>query len=544
MANDSKRLIEEPRMTTEKHDIFVGEESAPFYTSVPLLRHVHGKVLLKVLSLARPTHAYKLSKRLGYCFVPQLLRSHIWGESAVQLKNHPTSYLSGLRGLAAVKVFTFHFLNTFSDAGFVAWGEDEQHKYFLELPIIRYLFASATAHIFFGVAGYMTTLRFFQICGAGTDQVAQAKVLRFTAGSLFRRALRLYLPTSIITLITIHYIYFGLYEHNRAYLNQHDKYFPGPGREILSAQFPTYSEQMLNWSQEMIKLTNLFQLGVEPTLDPHLWSILAEMQGSLLLFLILVATATCRRHVRWIAMWLMTIVLILWGHDEAWVYTSGGIVALIDLYLTETEQNSKVTLTPVGGIEEKPNSSWPARVSAIPPWLKRFLRLVLFLVTFYLLSYPISGYGFYGWDGHAPGYVWLNKYIPQSVHKKERFWQNIATALLLLLIVRSDQSTSVWRRLLNSKLLQYLGKISFAMYLLHGPFLHFIGYMIPHYIWWSLGVESEYLTDLPWSIVIVVGWAANLLLLMGAADVWTREVEGRCVKFVKKLEEHAFATTM
>jgi peptidoglycan/LPS O-acetylase OafA/YrhL len=124
--------------------------------------------------------------------------------------------------------------------------------------------------------------------------------------------------------------------------------------------------------------------------------------------------------------------------------------------------------------------------------------------------------------------------------RKDKFYPNIGTALLLLLLARSDPHSSKWRRILNTRVAQYLGKISFALYLVHGPILHAFGYMLPQRIWWMMGIQGIEATDAVWSAVVFVGWAFSLAVSLCVADVWTREVEGRCVKAVKRLEDICF----
>lgn len=520
---------------------------------IRLLRDTSARLLSKSAAMARPSHVYRLSKRFAYCFVPQIFRSRFWNDEAPIPKHFPTSYLNGLRGITAIKVFTFHYTMAFSNSGFQPWGTDTRHMYILELPIIRYFYSGFTAHVFFGIAGYLTTLRLFKLIDKH-DQASQAKVLVNISGALFRRAMRLYLPTLIITMITAHYIYFGYYETNRPYLLDHAQLFPGDWNEPKPEQFATYYEQMCFWATEMFDLTNIFAPGaVYPSHDQHLWSILAEMKGSLFLYMILIATAQCRVYVRLAVMCLMTYMYFLWNHWEIWVYILGAIVAQIDLLLTEREDR-KNQLLPSGVPDRFPPS--PPRSPAPDemkrqdqyPWTQYFrpstimpttgrawLRILGFLVAFYFLSYPIHGSRDY-----APGYVWLNQIIPEWMDRKDKFYPNIGTAMLLLLLARSDPHTSKWRWILNTNVAQYLGKISFALYLVHGPILHAFGYMLPQRIWWMMGIQGVDATDAVWSAVVFVGWAFSLAVSLCVADVWTREVESRCVKAVKKLEDICF----
>ncbi len=70
--------------------------------------------------------------------------------------------------------------------------------------------------------------------------------------------------------------------------------------------------------------------------------------------------------------------------------------------------------------------------------------------------------------------------------------------------------------------------------------MHSIGYMLPHRVCWKLGTELVEMHDFPWALTIMFGWVITLTIALWAADIWTREVESRCVKFVKDLEKVCF----
>jgi peptidoglycan/LPS O-acetylase OafA/YrhL len=516
-----------------------------------------------LLHSIRPAQLTRLAKRFGFAISPTLLRSWLWGEQPAQSKRFPTSYLNGLRGVTAVKVFTFHYTFVFSDFGFQPWGVNERHMYFLELPIIRYFYSGFTSHVFFGIAGYLTSLRLFQLLEKN-DATNHSKVLLNVSGSLFRRALRLYLPLMIITLITTTYIYFGFYEFNRPLILDHVKLFPGDWYEPKPVMAATYSAQIRHWCHEMFDITNIVtENTVYPYHDQHLWSILSEMRASLHLYGILIAVAQCKPHVRIIVMFFLTFMYFIWNHWEIWVYILGGIVAQIDVILTNRDKSERESLelkdlAPIpnghapgpNGHAGEPSPPPPPQISkpthefpSLPkrlagkytPSLRSIIRLLCFLAAFYLLSYPIDGARDY-----APGYITLNKLIPEWMQRKDKFYPNIGTALLLLLLCRSNPTTSKWRRFLDSEIPQYLGKISFALYLVHGPIMHAVGYMVPHKVAWAQGKELIKLGDWEWAATIGVGWVFTLTVALWAADVWTREVEKRCVKLVKDLEGVCF----
>ena len=451
-----------------------------------------------------------------------------------------------------MKVFVFHYLHFFSDSTFVPWGRDDQHRKFLQLPIIQFLYSGTTAQVFFIVAGYLMTLQLAKLFD-NHDMPSRSKAFLSISSALFRRWFRLYLPTFVITLITAHYIYFGLYERNRNFYNQRDKYFPGPWTEPMPAQYSSYMGQMRNWARDMWGLCHVWARSYRPQHDIHLWSILVEMQGSLVLYLILMATAQCRKYVRLFFMFLMTALSLFWDHGETWMYGCGGVVALIDLCLTERENEKSLSL-PAAASPLPPS---PAAVAEGAGLKSRFsfilwshfgtpvatawtcFRLFLYLCAFWTISYPMWAYGIWGWDG-AQGYVTLNRFIPQNMQQKERFWPCMGTSLFLLLLTRANPDTSVWRQILNSEWAQYLGKVSFGFYLIQGPVLHAVVYLVPHWVWWSFGVEGVETNDFLWTIGIMVGFCTGTVLCLWMADVWQREVEARTVTVAQKIEKWCF----
>jgi peptidoglycan/LPS O-acetylase OafA/YrhL len=374
-------------------------------------------------------------------------------------------------------------------------------------------------------------------------------VLAMVSASLFRRAFRLYLPVLIITLMTTTYIYFGYYEYNRPFLMNHERYFPGDWNEEKPPRFPTYYAQLQFWSREMFDLTNLiWERTVYPWHDQHLWSILSEMRASLHLYVCLLMLAQCTRPIRLVFFALIAVLYFWWDHWEIWVYIGGAMVAQIDIILIEAEQK-EATRLPSSSVEDFElnciPSTWrsvcqsstlrlPCRFSIRNT--RPYMRYLGFFIAFYFLSYPINGPHEY-----APGYMTLNRLIPEWMVRKDKFYSNIGTILLLFLLVRSPEH-SKWRRFLNSKIPQYMGSIGFSFYLIHGPMMHAFGYMVPQYFWRTVvGSEGPNdVTNLEWIAAILCGWVLTLVASLWAADIWAREVEGRCGQVTKVLETYCF----
>lgn len=493
----------------------------------------------------RPAQILRQLRRLGYALTPQLGRTLLWDEGSIPAKLYPTSYLTGLRGLAAVKVVTFHYLMAFSDFGFQPWGVDDRHTHILELPIIRLLFAGFTAHLFFGISGYLIALRMLQAVDR-RHAGPQPDIFRAISSDLFRKSFRLYLPVFIMTFCTAVYIYLGFYETYRPLLLDHEKLFPGDWYEPKPRQHSMF-KQVAVWMHEMFDLTNVVtENTVYPFHDQHLWAILAEMRGTLHVYGVVVTISQCRPLVRLVAMLIVSVMYFYWNHWEVWVFILGAMVAQLDLMLNAQQSPPAQHQHDTNGFDPAP-PAYSYVSQPVHEWTKygvstakdrrfqRAMRYVGFVVALYFLSYPVDGARDY-----APGYLWLNNLIPRFMVRKDKFYPNIGTGILLLLLAQSDPNTSRWRRLLTSSFPLYLGKISFALFLVHGPVMHSIGYMLPHKMAWTFGTELQALGDGGWTVTVGFGWIVTVLLSLWAADVWYREVEGRCVGLMKRLESVCF----
>ena len=495
------------------------------------------------------TNILSIYSKFLYAFVPQLLRSWIWKDHVSQSKHFATAYFNGLRGICAIKVYTFHYMYAHSRATSRPWGSGPRYHHFLQLPIIRWLFAGSTSHIFFGIGGYLMSVRLLQLMAKG-DQSSHAKIFQTISTSLFRRIFRLYLPLAAMTLLTSILIYLGMFEYTRTYTMspKRRRYFAGGGAERIAPRMPTLAAQLTHWTHDLYQLTNIWTARpFYSTLDPHLWSLPYELRASLHLYICLLIVGSCRKQVRLGLLLLFAVIYFYWNRWELWSFLLGAVVAQIDTMLPPVEPQLDGSTLPSGetGLTKTsvnatsfvflPFSSI-FRAARSRSGLRRLLfssgisQIPLFLLAFYFLTYPLCCYS------AAPGYVLLNRLIPSWMDRKDKFYSNIGTTLLIFLLCRSDPSTSKSHKLLNSAIPQYLGRISFSIYMCHGPVLNIIGFLLPNHIWWMLGIDDIPASMITWSLGIVLGWAFGLMLVLWAADVWSREVEGRCIKTVKYME--------
>lgn len=196
------------------------------------------------------------------------------------LKLRPTSWLDGLRGVAALGVFIFHAMGCW-DSLVPAWHSDEHQNSVLQMPILRTFVDSggAAVSVFFVLSGYVLTQKSLHWMREGSvDQVYPA-----VASSMFRRGFRLYLPPILLTFCEMLATRIGI--------------FPPLNFDFV----PEISlfAQLMNWIADTDKFVNplhnfqkAFQgFVVHGTYDVVIWTIPIEFYGSFVCYTLLLMLA-------------------------------------------------------------------------------------------------------------------------------------------------------------------------------------------------------------------------------------------------------------
>jgi peptidoglycan/LPS O-acetylase OafA/YrhL len=468
-------------------------------------------------------------RQFGYALAPTLIRSRIFGERSSSPKLHATSWVDGLRGLGCVVVFNTHFLFAFNDLPVKSWGADSKHKSIAELPFIRWMYSSGLGiMIFFLVAGFVCSMKPLRLM-RNNDSVSRDKLLQTLSLSTFKRFFRLYLPVLTSTLMIAILAYLGVYETTRPYIGN-KKYFPGVSREPQIKRYPTLAGQFRFWLQEINTMMSIWEFKpFYPSHDHHLWSIREQYRGSMYLYVGLLALARTRESARLVFFVILDCYLLWWGRWEIALFFLGALIAQIEI-IRQGDQ------PPAGIVPEK---SKEAKDVLPPPstqadgrfeWrqlklLGNLLWLLGFILALYLMSAPRFAYK------TAPGYTFLTTSIPKWYLHKETLLPSIGATLLMYCLTLCSPS-SVCYKVLTTNFVLYLGKISFSLYLVHGPILHIIGYMFPHMIWHFTGSSTTAL----YAFGLLAGWAINLAIVLWAADIFTREVDKRIVRLISWIE--------
>lgn len=365
-----------------------------------------------------------------------------------------TAYLDGIRGFAAFLVYWQHhqgwahvggISNSIFENGF---GFNDRY-YFAALPGIRLMFVGGhfAVPIFFVLSGYVLSVKPLSY----SDD--SSKLAENLSSSLFRRWIRLHLPvigTTFLYMTSWHL--FGLWtsypEHK-----------------------PTYVEELSNWFADFWRFSFMFRHDDKPwpIYNVHLWSIPVEFKGSIVIYTTVMAIARLRRNIRLVVM--VGLIFYFLYIVDAWycaMFLSGMLLAELDQLSRQNNLpeffNWRDTLTRNG----------------------TSLSYVLLLFSLYLGGVPS-----YGQDvdkfRSTPGWYYLSFLKPRITRDAKWFYQFWA-ATFFVACVRHIQ----WLRgFFEIRFNQYLGHVSFGLYLVHGPVLWIFG----DRVYAAVGFQRESMND-------------------------------------------------
>ncbi|KXJ85733.1 acyltransferase 3, partial [Microdochium bolleyi] len=278
-------------------------------------------------------------------------------------------------------------------------------------------------------------------------------------------------------------------------------------------------------------------LAVHPSYDPHTYTMPMELRGSLVMYIFLLATA----HLA--AGWRLGVAVVLAVHAlrigrwEVATFLGGMVLSEVDvrwggLPVEGTHARRKSTDRAVIPQHHLRPPSTPRTTTSTTIRRGTALRYIGLVASLYLLSYP---------DTHAestPGFRTLAAYCPRyypSPLEKWRFYHALGALLFLPCCLRTRLLA---RTVLESRPAQYLGRISFAFYLVHGPVLHGPGFWIMPRLFDAFGGGSGGGSSSGEVSVagLVFGWVLLGLTSLVLADVWYWRVDVWSVGVGRRVE--------
>lgn len=425
-----------------------------------------------------------------------------------------TGYLDGLRGFAAFLVYWGHHhlwaRESLEPEKIFENGFGYDHQYYLAcFPGLRIFFSGGhySVTVFFIISGYVLSAKPLALIQAG-DHIKLGDNL---SSALFRRWLRLHLPvicTTFLYMTSFHL--FGI------------RGWPDPQ--------PSYPEELWKWYTEFKSFTFVFRRGGEEwfSYNLHTWSIPIEFRGSICIYTVLLAFSRCTQKARLVGEGVL-IYYFMYIVD-GWfcsAFMAGMLLCDLDLLLATDK----------------------LRVSTkIKPYTSVIFHFLL-LISIYLGGVP-SEKADVQILRETPGWYYLSFLKPQAVWDYKHFFLFWAATILVAAIPRIQWLKKFFELRFN----QYLGKISFAFYLVHGPVLWTLGTRLYAATGWAR--ESSAITTTGWinSFALpkagpvgfdLAFWVPQLILLpvtLWVAEIVTKLFDEPSVKLSQWLYQQAMGS--
>ena len=407
-----------------------------------------------------------------------------------------TAYLDGLRGFAALLVYWHHHQLWVHDATGQnpifenAFGHKNNY-YFACFHGVRTFFTGGhyAVSMFFIISGYVLAVKPMSLIHAG-DQVKLSENL---ASAFFRRWLRLYIPlvcTTFVYMTSWHA--FGIWA-------------------AAAEPEPTWLAEVWKWYSEFKNFSFVFRQGGEPwfTYNFHLWSIPVEFKGSIVIYTSLMAFSRCSRNAR---LWCQAGLIFYFMYiADGWycaLFVAGMLLCDLDLLADRDKLPSFFS------------------------YFESFKELIffnLFTIGVYLGGVPSQTLDV-STLLESPGWRWLAKLKPQAVFDYKWFFLFWAAVFTVSAVPRLP-----WlKRFFETRFCQYLGRICFGLYLVHGPVLWTFGDRVYAAIGWSnetrAAVIPLWYNKLPLSKMGPMGLEPSFLLMhiiLLPVTLWTAEIVTR-----------------
>ncbi|KAM0288010.1 hypothetical protein ACHAQH_000078 [Verticillium albo-atrum] len=435
------------------------------------------------------------------------------------LRIHATSYLDGLRGLASLVVAICHYTEDNHEYFIPAWGLNEKPSAALQLPFIRIVYSGRPmVHIFFIISGIV--LSYKPVRAIHTHDVERCHSI--LASSAFRRPIRLFGPCIVSTFMILALSYVG----------------------YLYDPLPTLSEQFADWGNALfhgITWPWSWDLDLAPAYDIHLWTIPIEFIHSMLLFMVMLLLSPMCRMIRLSGLLFIMLYCLACGRWAAFEFLGGYLIT--ELHILQAAQQPILSKTPEFVLRKR---------TSVSSYLKKIFYAALLVAWWFIAGWPNEN------AVRTPGIMFLVDRTPEPFASldvdglgHQKFWFCLSAMGLTWTV----SQVGVFQRVLEGAFAQHLGRMSYALYIVHGPILNVIqrGVMgrvgaaahgvpemdgfVPEVV--ASGIKGLTGTNTPTQQTLA--WILGLLVMgpvvAWAADVFWRMVDLPIIGAARRIEE-------
>ncbi|KAI8955634.1 hypothetical protein F4801DRAFT_274018 [Xylaria longipes] len=406
-------------------------------------------IILRLRYLLPLPRSFRLTPRL-----PKAIRSFLSGSHAPRpRKLHSTSYLDGLRGLAALVVCVCHYTEA-NHPGLTPWygvssdPAPAREPSWIQLPFVRVMFSGRPmVHVFFVISGFALSVKALTAVRA-RDFTRCHSIL---ASAVLRRPVRLCGPPIVLMLFIFLFLRAGW----------------------LWGLLPTLRQQLDDWVAAVcfhVIWPRSWDAHLYPPYNVSLWTIPLELYHSMLLFLMILALSRMRPAAR-AAFALASVVYCL--HCAKWAaaeFVGGMLLAEAHLVREERENRESLPLvnSPLYPSNSQGNELEPSRRkkrSSTINAMETILHSTILTAALFIAGWPNMD------PSRTPGIRHLVDFVsgasnPRDPQGPQKFWFAIAA---MGAVWSCGRLAFVRKMILESRFAQDAGRISFAVYIVHGP---------------------------------------------------------------------------
>lgn len=398
---------------------------------------------------------------------------------------------------------------------YVMWPAPSQNEVpvLLERPYIRVFFQGRIGvAIFSFVTGYVCCLKPIKLFHAG----AQDKAFAAISKSAVRRVPRLVLPVAIVLVLSCLAAQLGAF--------QVAKNSDGWGLDVTS---PAYQSDWLVALRDLIRDEVRVWTHGNSVYGAELWTMLPILKGAFWVYCYLLATAHVQQRYR------MIIALVLTMYRYCANDPFFGMQFFFGAFMADL-QNLNVDESPA------PVVAFLTPSKTHMKWLRMFGSAMFLVAGFFVASLPDDHFDYQPWSQN------LYKFMAAILPRQPDF-PRFSSGIGLMLIVMGLHFSDTARTVLASKPFIWLGRMSFAVYLLHNQILRSVlcwmvyGFSLPEQPedvqdpdtgeWWT---PDRPRLEFPGAGRLFMVLPIYMFMVYGAAWLWTTHVDAWCARVTEK----------
>lgn len=352
--------------------------------------------------------------------------------------------------------------------------------------------------IFFVISGYSLSYKALSLLASNNP----TKVRETLASSVFRRGLRLFLPTIVSTFIAMMCVHFGIWQNLYPWWTT-----PPP-------HFDSIISQLKHWlSLAVIDPMDPFRTASGNLYDGNLWTIPVEFYGSMIVFLLLLAISSSKRYIRFIMLLGFPLLAVRAGYQNIYVFTSG--IVLAEIHLLHTKY-------PILGFLESKNIAVQKSARNLICTVSNILWLVMAICC--LVRAGMT-----------------KKNVPTG---KDPMSVDADIVAIIPIMVLTVNNSSTLQAFFTTRISMFLARVSFSLYLVHGIMIRIVASSyIPFFLGlWGVVVNEEVnrfdgRKDLAYTGAMACTASVTLGASLMVADWFERGVDRKSVWFASRVFE-------